>query len=127
MTVHFHIRGLSVNAHSKQWLEQSIGLLQTFIPISVAVIVLEHRRGDSPPYRTSVSLAVPGPDIHAGGRDHTLSAAWLKVISALREKIQQRNVRQETRKRETAPLRSQRIHRLRGQALHRVRISTSMR
>lgn len=112
MMVHFHVRGISVNAHSRQWLEQSLGMLQTLVPISVAAIVLEHRRRDSPPFRVFVSLAIPGPDIHAEARDHTLSAAWLKVTSALREQLQQRKVRQERRIKEIAPLRRPSRHQL---------------
>lgn len=108
MTTHLHVRGLVLNAQSRQWLEQSLALLQTLIPISVAVIVLEYRKGDSPAFRAFVSLAVPGPDIHADARDHTLSAAWLKVSSALRQQMQQRTARQESRKKVAAPFRRQR-------------------
>ena len=125
MIVHFHIRGLTANAHSRQLLKQRLGLMHSLIPISVAVIVLEHRQGDSPPFRVFASLAVPGPDIHAEARDHTLSAAWLKVAAALREQIQQRKVRQELRIREIAPIRCQRRHRLRSRALRRVNFSAS--
>lgn len=125
MIVHFHVRGLSLSAHSRHLLEESLGLLRTLSPISLAVVVLEHRGGDSPPFRVFVSLAVPGPDIHAEARDHTLSAAWLKAASALREQIQQRKARQELRIREIAPLRCQRRHRLRRHGLGRVTIAAS--
>jgi len=42
-------------------------------------------------------LAVPGPDIHAEARDHTLEAAWLKVTAALRKQIEKRKAHQKPR------------------------------
>lgn len=97
MKTQFLIRGLNVNADSRRWLEQSLGLLQKIVSISDAAIVLERRRDDTPPFRAYVSLAVPGPDIHAEARDHTLEAVWLKVTSSLRKQIAQRKSRQHAR------------------------------
>lgn len=125
MMAHFHIRGLSLSAHSRQWLEESLERLETMIPISVAIVVLEHRQGESPPFRVFVSFAVPGPDIHAEGRDHTMSAAWLKVVAALREQIQQRKVRQVWRSRDIPPLRCPKPRRSRHQAPRRVAFAAS--
>src|SRR6186997_477352 len=90
----FHIRGLNVNAGLRRWLEQSLERLESLISITAAAVVLEHQRDDAPAFRAFVSLAVPGPDIHAEACDHTLVAAWLKVLTALRRQIELRKARQ---------------------------------
>jgi ribosome-associated translation inhibitor RaiA len=97
MKIQLHIRGLNMGAGSRRCLEQSIEQLQSLISITAAAVVLEHRRDDTPAFRAYVSLAVPGPDVHAESRDHTLEAAWLKVISAARKRIEQRKSRQRIR------------------------------
>ena len=102
----FHIRGLSVNAGLRRWLEQSLDRLESLIPVTAAAVVLEHRRDDAPAFRAYVSLAVPGPDIHAEACDHTLEAAWLKVVTALRKQIERRKTRQQLGAMATASIRS---------------------
>jgi ribosome-associated translation inhibitor RaiA len=97
MKTQFHIRGFNVRAGSRRWLGQSLGRLQSLISITAAAVVLEHRRDDAPAFRAYVSLAVPGPDIHADARDHTLEATWLKVTTALRKQIEQRKTKQVAR------------------------------
>ena len=97
MKIQFHILGLNLNASLRRWLEQPLERLQNLIPVTVAAVVLEYRRDDAPAFRAFVSLAVPGPDIHAEARDHTLEAVWLKVTTALRKRIEQRKARQEAR------------------------------
>ena len=94
MNVQFHIRGLNVNASACQSFEQSLGALQQRICITAAAVVLEHRRDDAPPFRAYVSLAVPGPDIHAEAIDHTLAAAWRKVSRDLEKQIEQRKAKE---------------------------------
>jgi ribosome-associated translation inhibitor RaiA len=44
-----------------------------------------------------VDLAVPGPDIHAAARDHTLEAAVLKAARRLEEQVEARKSRQQLR------------------------------
>ncbi len=107
MKTQFHIRGLNVSADSRRSLEQSLERLQSLISICTAAVVLEHRRDDPPAFRAFVSLAVPGPDIHAEARDHTLEAAWLKVITALRKQIHHRKSRQDERMKRNGHLRAQ--------------------
>ena len=51
----------------------------------------------APPFRAFISLAVPGPDIHAEAHDHTAEAAWLKVADDLRKQIERRKNRQDAR------------------------------
>ncbi|MBI3850540.1 MAG: HPF/RaiA family ribosome-associated protein [Verrucomicrobia bacterium] len=97
MKIQFHILGLNLNASSRHWLEQPLEGLQNLISVTAAAVVLEQRRGDAPAYRAFVSLAVPGPDIHAEARDHTLEAAWLKVTTALRQQIERRKTGQQLR------------------------------
>ena len=71
--------------------------LDRLIPISSAQVVLEHQRNTAPAFCASVDLAVPGPDIHAAARDHTLEAAVLKVARRLEEQIEARKNRQQLR------------------------------
>lgn len=109
MKTQFHIRGLNVSAEIRRRLEQPLEKLQELIGISVAAVVLEHRSEEAPAFRTFVSLAVPGPDIHAEARDHTLDAAWLKVTGALRKQIEQRKARQGARLRDNPQVRSRSV------------------
>jgi ribosome-associated translation inhibitor RaiA len=97
MEIQFHIRGFNVDPGFRRRLEQQLEGLQRLISVSVAAVVLDHRRDDPPAFRAYVSLAVPGPDIHAAARDHTLEAAWLKVATALRRQIEQRKSRPDAR------------------------------
>ena len=94
MNIQFHIHGLNVRNSLRRWLEQSIERMHTLILITRAAVVLECRRAEAPAFRAFVSLAVPGPDIHAEARDHTLKAAWLKVTVALRKQIERRKTKQ---------------------------------
>ena len=111
MRTQFYIRGLNDNASLRRWLEQSLDRLERLISITAAAVVLEHRRDDAPAFRAFVSLAVPGPDIHAEACDHTLEAAWLKVLTALRKQIEQRKARQGERVKRNGHLRARAIRR----------------
>ena len=113
MKIQFHIRGLNDNASLRRWLEQSLDRLESLISITAAAVVLEHRRDDAPAFRAFVSLAVPGPDIHAAACDHTVEAAWLKVLTALRKQIEQRKARQGERVKRNGHLRAKAIRRTR--------------
>jgi len=97
MNIRFYIRGLDLRADSRRGLQDSLERLQGLVAVSDAAIVLEHQREAAPAFRAYVSLAVPGPDIHAEAHDHTLQAAWLKVTNRLRKQIEQRKSRQQTR------------------------------
>jgi ribosome-associated translation inhibitor RaiA len=99
----FHIRRWETNHHQiiqfvsadlRRWLKQPLERLQSLIPVWAAAVVLEHRRDEAPAFRAFALLAVPGPDIHAEARDHTLEAAWLKVTTALRKQTEQRKSKQ---------------------------------
>ena len=97
MRIQFHSLGFSLDANLRRWLQQPIEGMRSLTPVTGAAVVLEQRRDDAPAFRAFVSLAVPGPDIHAEARDHTLRAAWLKVITALRRQIERRKSCQQLR------------------------------
>ena len=111
MKSQFHIRGLNVNAGLRRELEQALEGLQDLILVSAAAVVLEYERHNAPAFRAFVLLAVPGPDIHAEARDHTLEATWLKVTAALRKQIEQRKSQQGARLKRNRPLRAPSIRR----------------
>lgn len=94
MKVQFHIRSVNITPTARASLRKSLERLQSFIPITAAAVVLEHRWDSAPAFRAFVSLAIPGPDIHAEARDHTLAVAWLRVRTALRKQIEQRKAKQ---------------------------------
>jgi ribosomal subunit interface protein len=81
----------------RSWLELQLERLRSLIPVSTADVLLERQRDGAPAFRAQVHLAVPGPDIHAEARDHTLQAAWLKVAKKLRQQIERRKIRQQLR------------------------------
>ena len=97
MKIQFRIRGLNANASLRGWLEQQLERLQSLIPVTTAEVVLERQQDNAPAFRAHVHLAVPGPDIHADARDHTLEAVWLKVTKKLRQQIERRKTRQQFR------------------------------
>ena len=99
MKVEYHIRGLRAGDQVRQQLVSGLQDLNALIPIAYADILLEKQRDSTPPYQALVLLGVPGPDIHAAARDHTWAAAWLKVTVRLRQQIEARQNRQETRRR----------------------------
>jgi putative sigma-54 modulation protein len=124
MKTQFHIRGLNVTAGLRRWLEQSLERLESIISITDAAAVVEYRRDDAPAFRAFASLAVPGPDIHAEARDHTLEAAWLKVTAALRKQIEQRKARRDARVKRNGHLRDQATRRTRSAAGSGARVSS---
>ena len=97
MKIQFRIRGLNANASLRVWLAKQLERLHSLIPVSTAEVVLEREQNNAPAFRAYVYLAVPGPDIHAEARDHTLEAVWLKVAKNLRQQIERRKTRQQLR------------------------------
>lgn len=97
MNIQFLIRGLNANASLRIRLEQQLEQLQNLIPVTTAEVVLEHQRDCAPSFHARVHLAVPGPDIHATARDHTLEAVWLKIVNNLSKQIERRKTRQQLR------------------------------
>lgn len=97
MKIQFHLWGIQPSEPVRHSLQQPLEQLQKLIAISTAAVVLEQRRETTPGIRAFVSLAVPGPDIHAEAWDHTVKAAWLKVIADLRYQIELRKCRPDVR------------------------------
>jgi len=97
MKTQFRIRGLNADASLRLWLEQQLQRLHSLIPISVAEVLLERQPGHAPAFHAHVHLAVPGPDIHATSCDHTVEAVWLKVTKNLRQQIERRKGRQQSK------------------------------
>jgi ribosomal subunit interface protein len=97
MKIEFRIRGLNASAGLRAWLKKQLERLHNLIPVSTAEVMLERERDSAPAFRAQVHLAVPGPDIHAAARDHTLEAAWLKVTRDLRQQMERRKVQQQLR------------------------------
>jgi putative sigma-54 modulation protein len=97
MNIQFRFRGLNASASLRGWLEKQLERLHSLITVSTAEVVLERVPAGAPAFRAHVHLAVPGPDIHAEARDHTLEAAWLKVTTALRQQIERRKTCQQLR------------------------------
>jgi ribosome-associated translation inhibitor RaiA len=97
MIIQYQWRGLNLRAATDRPMDQRLEHLDRLIPISLAQVLLEHQPDTAPPFCASVELAVPGPDIHAAARDHTLEAALLKVGRRLEEQIEDRKNRQQLR------------------------------
>ena len=81
---HFNLRSLDT---VDSWVEQQILALGQFRLIDEANVRLAHMQESSPPYRVHVHLVTPGPDVFVEGRDHTLRAAFGKVMTQLRDKL----------------------------------------
>ncbi len=97
MKIQYKLHGLNTRAITERPLDRELEKLDLLIPISSAQVVLEHEREATPAFCASVDLAVPGPDVHAAARDHTLQAAMLKVVRRLEEQIEERKTRQHLR------------------------------
>jgi ribosome-associated translation inhibitor RaiA len=101
MTLQFHFRGLKDGASLRRQLEASLDELNGPIALTSAEVALHHQREVTPPYQAVATLRVPGPDLHAAARDHSWPAAWQKVVTRLREQMEERQSRR------TAPRKSQ--------------------
>ena len=97
---HFSIRSTDA---LDSWVENCIFSLQPRLQIDEANIRLEHRRETSPAYRVHVHLVTPGPDVFAEGRDHTLRAAFEKVMADLHDRINGRTTKRLQRLRSNLP------------------------
>ena len=97
MKIEYQLRGLNPRAVADRPMNQELERLDRLIPISSARVALEHQRSAAPAFSASVDLAVPGPDIHAAARDHTLEAVMLKVARRLEAQVEERKNRQRLR------------------------------
>jgi nucleotide-binding universal stress UspA family protein/ribosome-associated translation inhibitor RaiA len=97
MKIQYLLRGLPPRVVTDRPLDPHLERLDRLIAIDSAQVMLEHQPNAAPAFCASVDLAVPGPDIHAAARDHTLEAAVLKVARRLEDQIESRKNRQQLR------------------------------
>jgi ribosome-associated translation inhibitor RaiA len=97
MNVQFHFFGLKANHGSREMVLAGLAQLRRRVSINLAIVVFDRSRNGGPSFAVRVHLAVPGPDIHAEARDHTLQAAWRKAHKNLEKQIDQRKTKQVTR------------------------------
>lgn len=69
------------------WVAKQIAALADSRRIDEANLRLVRLPNASPAYQVQAHLVTPGPDVYAESRDHTLRAAFTKVISQLRGTI----------------------------------------
>lgn len=103
MKVDFVFRNMKSDAELRSHLTSDLQALARLLPIAHAHISLARQHETTPPFQAVAMLAVAGPDIHAAARDHTSVAAWRKVLTRLREQIEQRRNRQVRRKQNLPP------------------------
>lgn len=73
------------------WVEKRMMSLRNALRIDEAVVRLRREQGLSPAYRVDAHLVTPGLDVMAEASDHTLPAAFEKLIFQLRSKIDSRD------------------------------------
>jgi len=76
------------------WVEKQILGLGGTRQIDEANIELIRQADASPAYKARVHLVTPGPDVFAEARDHTIRAAFQKVMKQLRTTITHRAAKQ---------------------------------
>ena len=91
---HLNLRSLDT---LDSWVEKQILALGQARQIDEANVRLVRLKNASPAYQVNVHLVTPGPDVFAESRDHTLRAAFEKVIKQLREQITSRATKRQQR------------------------------
>ncbi len=94
MKIQFKFHGLNRLGGLRSFIEAQLEEMHSDLAITSARVVLENQPDATPACRASVHLVLPGPDIRASAKDHTLMAAWLKVSDALRREIKRRKAQQ---------------------------------
>jgi len=91
---HLNLRSLD---SLDSWVENQILALGQARQIDEASVRLVRLENASPAYHVNVHLVTPGPDVFAESRDHTLRAAFVKVMKQLREQITSRATKRQQR------------------------------
>jgi ribosomal subunit interface protein len=65
--------------------------------IEEAIVRLSDEREASPRYQASVTIRIPGPDIHATACDHTVRVTVQKALAAIERQVAARNGRRRQR------------------------------
>lgn len=86
------------------WVEEQIISLQPALQIDEASISLAHDHEASPAFHVKAHLITPGPDVFAEGCDHTLQAAFHKLMGSLRGKIGSRATRRQKKQKSRTPV-----------------------
>ena len=89
--------GLNAHAYWQGLVEAQLRRLGSLATIGWAQVTLERQHETRPAFRVMTLLEVPGPDVHAEARDHTLQAALLKVVKDLERQIRSRKNRRTER------------------------------
>ncbi len=105
MTIQFEIRGIKGGDKLRRQVAADLGDLGALIEVTGAHVALQCQREVTPAYQAVATLAVIGPAVHAAARDHTWPAAWRKVITRLREQMEERQRLHKARHESPAPAR----------------------
>jgi hypothetical protein len=95
-------RNHAPSASIVEMIDKELKALQPDLQIDEARVHLERSLTASPPFSASFHLVTPGPDVIVQATDHTLRAALLKAVAAVKDKIGHRNLKR-ARRREAAP------------------------
>lgn len=79
-------------------LEKELAALAPDLRIDEARVWFERMADASPPFRVAFHLVTPGPDVMVEARDHTLRAALMKAVGAVRDKIGHRHWKRDRRR-----------------------------
>lgn len=101
MKLIIHHRWLKTDQRLVDRLRKHLSSLTRMLRVESAEVILEKSPTSSPPFSAKVHLAVPGPDLFAEGRDHTLEASLRKVLGALTRQAKERKQKQISRQRAT--------------------------
>ena len=101
MKINLRFLGIKPREEWKAQVAKEIDALGKAAAVSSANVVLEGRRDSGPFFRLRALLAVPGPDFHAEGVDHTFAAALRKLVRELARQIRHRQDKRLTRRRPT--------------------------
>ena len=94
MKIEFQIRGVTDDDDLRRTVKTDLESLAGLVEVTAALVALECQPDVTPAYQAVAMLAVSGPDIQAGARDHAWRDAWRKVVGRLREQIEERRSRQ---------------------------------
>jgi len=97
MKLDFRLRGWKSSAGLHRLVQTQLGGLQNSHDVSNAQVVLARDGRATPAWSAQVHLEVPGPDLRAEARDHTVEAAWRKVVADLNGQIGRRLERRRQR------------------------------
>ena len=86
-------RWLRPDAKLSAQVKNEVAKLAGAVRIETAEITLEKNPASSPPFSAKVHLVIPGPDLFAEDKDHTLQATVRKVLAKLSRQIQRQQKR----------------------------------